>query len=112
TAPLMVFLYDRVFERDSVRTAGSIRWYFYVALAATWAIFAWLLVSGPRAAVVGLASGVSPWVYLLNQTVVIPRYLWLTVWPHSLVAFYGWPLSLTLRDVWPYAALLLGLAAL
>lgn len=110
TAPLMVVLYDRVFASDASRTARSARWRFYSALGATWVIFAWLLASGPRAGTVGLDSGVSPWVYLLNQTVVIARYLWLTVWPHSLVAFYGWPLPLTLRDVWPYAALILCLA--
>ena len=43
------------------------------------------------------------WTYLLNQTVMIAHYLRLAIWPRSLVVFYGWPLPLTLGDVWPYA---------
>jgi tetratricopeptide (TPR) repeat protein len=112
TAPFMVVLYDRVFERDATKIAGRSRLLFYFALASTWLILAGLLMSAPRAGTVGLGSGISPWVYLLNQTMVISRYLWLTIWPHSLVVFYGWPLSLNLLDVWPYAALLVGLAVL
>ena len=59
--------------------------------------------SGPRAAVGGFSAGASAWTYLLNQTVMITHYLRLAIWPRSLVVFYGWPLPLTLGDVWPYA---------
>src|SRR5205085_2149598 len=45
-------------------------------------------------------------------TVMIARYLWLTVWPRPLVANYGWPQLLTLPDVWPYALLVVALIAL
>jgi tetratricopeptide (TPR) repeat protein len=42
----------------------------------------------------------------LNQTVIISEYLRLSLWPRSLVVFYGWPIALTLRDVVPYALLI------
>jgi protein O-mannosyl-transferase len=46
------------------------------------------------------------WTCLLNQTVMIARYLRLAIWPRSLVVFYGWPLPLTLPDVLPYGLLI------
>ena len=52
------------------------------------------------------------WTYLLNQSIIIPRYLSLVVWPQSLVMIYGWPQALVLADVWPSAALIVGLFAL
>jgi tetratricopeptide (TPR) repeat protein len=39
----------------------------------------------------------------VNQTVMIVRYLRLTVWPTALVINYGHPLALTLAQVWPQA---------
>jgi tetratricopeptide (TPR) repeat protein len=54
---------------------------------------------------------VSPWTYLLNQTQMIAHYLRLSVWPRSLVVFYGWPVALTLREVLPYALLIVLLLA-
>jgi Flp pilus assembly protein TadD len=71
-----------------------------------------LVAVGPRAAVAGFSSGVSPWTYLLNQSVMITRYLRLTIWPDSLVVFYGWPVALTAADVAPYLAAIVGLLAL
>src|SRR5262249_32979767 len=68
----------------------------------------------PRPHSAGFSAGISPWTYLLNQTVMIVRYLRLTIWPHALVLNYGWPRSLTLADVWPSALFVvaLGLATL
>ena len=63
------------------------------------------MASGPRSAVGGFSTGISPWTYLLNQTQMIAHYLRLTFWPRALVVFYGWPVALTLRDVLPYALL-------
>jgi protein O-mannosyl-transferase len=70
-----------------------------------------LLWSGPRPHSAGFSSGASPWTYLLNQTVMIVRYLRLAVWPSSLVVNYGWPRPLTLADVAPYAAVVVALIA-
>ena len=112
TAPLAVVLYDRVFAFGSLKRAFEKRRRFYVALAATWVVLAGVIWSAPRAESAGFSTGISPWTYLLNQTVVVTEYLGLAVWPHSLVAFYGWPLPLTLGDVLPYAAFILSLLAI
>jgi tetratricopeptide (TPR) repeat protein len=111
TAPVVVVLYDRVFAFGSSRSAFKARRRFYAALAATWLVLAAAIWSAPRAESAGFATGVSAWTYLLNQTVIITEYLHLAVWPRSLVAFYGWPLPLTLGDVLPYATLILALLA-
>ena len=111
TAPLVVVLYDRVFVFDSFRDAIRSRRGLYAGLAATWAVLAALMWSGPRSAVGGFSTGISPWTYLLNQAQMIAHYLRLTVWPRSLVVFYGWPVALTLGDVLPYALLVTALLA-
>jgi len=111
SAPIVVALYDRVFVFDSFRDDLRSRRGLYVGLAATWLVLAALMWSGPRSAVGGFSTGISPWTYLLNQTQMITHYLRLTVWPRSLVVFYGWPVMLTLRDVLPYALLVTVLLA-
>jgi len=111
TAPVMVALYDRVFAFDSWRDAVRNRWRLYAGLGATWVILAVIVLNGARSGVAGLSSGVSPWTYLLNQTIVITHYLRLSIWPSGLVVFYGWPAPLTLGDVVPYAVLILALMA-
>ena len=108
-APLLVALYDRVFLYGSWRDALRARSSLYLGLAASWLVLAGLVMSGPRAAVSGFASGVSHWTYLLNQAAIVVEYLHHTVWPTGLVVFYGWPETLTLGDVLPQA---LGIAVL
>jgi Flp pilus assembly protein TadD len=44
---------------------------------------------------------VTPWVYLLNQAVMIVHYLRLTFWPSGMVLDYGVPRVLTLAQVAP-----------
>jgi protein O-mannosyl-transferase len=105
TAPAMMVLYDRVFLFDSFRQAFRARGGFYAALAGTWLLLAALVASHGQTLSSGFGTArVSVWTYLLNQTVMLTRYLWLSVWPQSLVLYYGWPQPLTLADVWPYAA--------
>ena len=111
TAPVMVALYDRVFAFDSWRDAVRNRWRLYAGLGATWILLAASALNGARSGVAGFSSGVSPWTYLLNQTIVITHYLRLSFWPSGLVVFYGWPAPLTLGDVVPYAILILALMA-
>jgi hypothetical protein len=103
TAPVMIALYDRVFVYDSTARAMRARWRLYAGLAATWLVLVWLMSTGPRIYSAGFSAGVSPWTYLLNQTVMIVRYLRLAVWPSSLVVNYGWPMPLGLRDALPQA---------
>src|SRR3989442_13802547 len=57
------------------------------------------------------AATVSPIAYALNQAQMIGRYLWLTVWPRSLVVDYGLPRTLHVGDVVPQGLLILALLA-
>jgi tetratricopeptide (TPR) repeat protein len=112
TAPVVVMLYDVIFVFESPRKAISERWRFYAALCMSWVVLAALVWSGPRVHTAGFSTGVSPWTYLLNQTVMITRYLHLALWPRALVVNYGWPVPLALGDVLPYALFVTALLAL
>jgi tetratricopeptide (TPR) repeat protein len=103
TAPAMVWLYDAVFVFGSLLIALRKRWPLYLGLAATWLILAAAIWSGPRTHSAGFSTNVDPWTYLLNQTVLITRYLSLTVWPRGLVVAYGPVQPLTFIAVWPFA---------
>lgn len=109
TAPLTVLLYDRVFVFRSTREAIRARRRLYAGLACTWLVLVGLLWSGPRSHSAGFSTDISPWTYLLNQAVMVARYLRLAVWPRALVVNYGWPRPLTLSDVWPQAVLVVAL---
>jgi protein O-mannosyl-transferase len=105
TAPIMVAVFDRIFLFDSWREALRSRWRLYSGLALTWLILVYLIAPGPRAHSAGFFSGADTWVYLLNQSRIIPRYLRLVFWPSDLVINYGPPVEYSLTDVLPYAAL-------
>ena len=109
TAPVAVVLYDLVFEFDSPGDALASRKILYTGLAATWVELGAIIWRWPRSTV-GLTA-VSPWIYLLNQAQMIARYLWLSIWPRSLVVDYGVPQPLSLGAVLPQAALVVALAA-
>jgi tetratricopeptide (TPR) repeat protein len=113
TAPLIVFLYDRVYLYPSVRDAARQRAPLYAGLAATWLLLAALIWSGPRSLSAGFtahdANGLR---YLLNQAVMIVRYLRLAIWPRDLVLYYGWPVPLTVAAVLPQLAAVSALLAL
>jgi tetratricopeptide (TPR) repeat protein len=116
----MVILYDRTFLFSSWRQTARSRWPLYLGLAGTWVELAWLVSSVPRGSSAGwspdpgLVTPVTPWVYLLNQAVMIVRYLRLTFWPSAMVLDYGVPRALTLVQVVPQMAVvsLLGLLTL
>ena len=113
TAPLAVMLYDRLFVFDSVRSALRTRGRLYAGLASTWLLLAALVWSAPRNLSAGYtAHDADVWTYLLNQCVMIARYLWLSIWPRDLVVYYGWPRPMSLADVVPQAAVVLSLLAL
>jgi Flp pilus assembly protein TadD len=102
TAPLMVVIFDRVFLFDTIGQAMRRRWPFYGALAATWALLAALLLSHSGISSGGFATAhTSTWNYLLNQSIIVTRYLRLALWPSGLVFYYGWARPLAFLDVWP-----------
>ena len=102
TAPLMVLLYDVVFQSGSFRSLLERRWPLHLGLAATWTILLALTWSGPRARTAGFSAGANAWDYLLNQSVMVTRYLGLAVWPNALVLDYGSPPPTSVHAVWPY----------
>ena len=53
----------------------------------SWSRLIALVLSGPRSNTVGFSNddGISPWVYLLNQSRMVTQYLHQTVWPRLLV---------------------------
>ncbi len=97
TAPVLVVLYDRVFLFGSLRDAFARRRALYLGLAANWLVLGWLIAGTERSTVGGDAA--AAWTYLLNQAVLIARYLRLAVWPVGLVSDYGVPRALSLGDV-------------
>ena len=102
-APIVVLLYDRTFAFGSFREAFRQRGRFYAALCATWLVLAALLWSSPRGDSAGFAgASVSPWTYLLDQSVMVVRYLRLAFWPRGLVLDYGEPMRVTFAEVAPY----------
>ncbi len=101
TAPVLVLLLDRTFVAGSFAAAWRARWKYYLLLAATWLLLAWLMVRADRrGGIVGLGLGMGSWEYLVTQGHAIALYLKLSLWPHPLVVDYGHPLF-PLREVWP-----------
>jgi protein O-mannosyl-transferase len=114
TAPVVVLFYDRAFLAGSFGEAWRRRYGLYLALAATWAVVAALLIStGFHGGTTGFAvRKFTCWSYLLTQPGVIVHYLWLTLWPAGLCLDYNWPAARTLGEVvWP-GILVVGLLGL
>lgn len=112
SAPLLVVLFDRTFLGGTWREAWQARGRLWLALAATWLLLAFLMLStGGRGGTAGIGMGMSSWHYLLTQCRAIVTYLGLAVWPHPLVFDYGVGLERGLGAVWPQAVFLLGLLA-
>ncbi len=107
TAPFTVVVYDRVFLFASIRDAFHARWRFYAGLALTWLTLAGSMLSHGSISSGGFQSAqTTTWTYVMNQTVIVTRYLQLVIWPRPLVLYYGWTRALTIGDVWPYALLI------
>ncbi|MBS0664338.1 MAG: tetratricopeptide repeat protein [Verrucomicrobia bacterium] len=113
TAPVVAFAYDRTFVAGSAAAAWRQRWKFYLALAATWLVLTWLLltVGGTRGIAAGFGLGVTPWTYALTQCRAVVLYLKLVFWPHPLVLDYGTDVVRDPGAVWMQAVLLTGLVA-
>ena len=112
TAPLVVLLYDRTFIARSFAEAWRRRGRYHGALAATWLVLLFLLLTqhgSSRAAAGSFDPAVNGWTYLLKQCDAIVHYLQLAVWPHPLVVDYGTGVVRQLAAVFPQAVLLVGL---
>ena len=89
-APLLVVLYDRTFVAGSFRAGWERNSKFYVALASTWLLLAFLVLgAGNRGGTIGSAAGVTPWDYALCQSRAVLHYARLALWPSPLIFDYG-----------------------
>jgi len=112
SAPLIVLLYDRTYVAGSFRESFRQRWRFYMALAATWALLAWLVASTTsRGGSAGFGTAVTWGEYGLIQCQAIVHYLRLAFWPQPLVFDYGIVEVRNLSTVAPQALLLAALLA-
>jgi tetratricopeptide (TPR) repeat protein len=110
TAPLLVLLYDRTFVAGGFAAAWRERRGFYLSLAATWLLLAWLMLgNNQRDGIVGFGLGVSAWEYLLTQCRALTTYLQLSFWPHPLVLDYGAEMVRRPGEVWWQGILVLTL---
>jgi tetratricopeptide (TPR) repeat protein len=114
TAPLAVFLYDRIFLSGSFRETLRRRWGLYLALAATWALPAWMILSpGTRQPVSAgfRMPGIAPMDYAVTQLGVILHYLKLSFWPAGLCLDYNWQRAKGLAEILPGAVVVGALLA-
>ena len=102
SAPVVVFLYDRTFLAGSFHESWQRRWGYYLALASTWLLLAWLVArTGLLHQSYGKPAGsILPeftWrTYLATQPGAIMHYLRQAFWPSGLCLDYCWPAA-TLR---------------
>jgi tetratricopeptide (TPR) repeat protein len=105
SAPLMVLLYDRTFVAGSFREAWRRRRGWYLWLAASWIVLAYLVAStGLRGGTIGASAGVTWWQYAMSQSRAIVCYLGLALWPRPLIFDYGSDF-VTFGEIFPYAVL-------
>lgn len=111
SAPLLVFVFDRTFVSGTFREAWRCHGKFYLGLAATWLLLAYLVAgTGNRGGTAGFgAGGVSSWHYALTSAYALGKYLKLTVWPDPLVFDYGVGLKKELLPVLPQGLLIVAL---
>jgi tetratricopeptide (TPR) repeat protein len=118
TAPIAVILIDRALVFPSFTEAFRARRSLYLGLSASLLILVVLAVAEPRGNSAGFAvrsdaaAEVSLRGYLLNQSLIVPHYFKLLVWPSDLVIDYGYMSPLRVVDVLPYAGTLIVLSGL
>ncbi len=94
TAPIMILICDYVLVAGSMREIVQRRCMYYIALFATWGIFAALYVhsmAGILANAGMVTSDVSALSYLGTQCGVLIQYLRLAFYPRGLCLDYAWP---------------------
>ena len=104
TAPLLVWLYDRIFLAKSFREALRRRAALYAGLAATWGLLALVITTSPdmsQNAGFGL-KGMAPLEYAASQPGVLFHYIRLSLWPTNLCLDYTWHMARAVDEIlWP-----------
>jgi tetratricopeptide (TPR) repeat protein len=113
TAPIIVLLYDFMFQGGSIKDALAKRWVLYAGLAATWALLAVIMIAAPASETAGFGlRSTSSWEYCRSEFIVIAYYVRLSLWPGPLCFdYFGWPKAQTAAQVAPYAVVVSALAA-
>ena len=111
TAPVLVWLYDRLSGGAGWRAALRRHRLLYFGYGLAWLVMGYLWATAhpeslPTAGF-GLA-GVSPWQYLLSQPPVIVHYLRLVIWPWPLILDYGWQPGQDGLPLWAALLVLIG----
>jgi Flp pilus assembly protein TadD len=89
TAPVVVALFDRTFLSENWRQLWRDRRWLYLGLGTSWLALLWLMLVSPHPNIVGFDLHIGPVDYLMNQALVITRYLRLAIWPDALLLDYG-----------------------
>jgi tetratricopeptide (TPR) repeat protein len=104
SAPVIVLLYDRTFLAGSFREAWRRRGPVHGALLLTWIPLAMWVAGAPnRGGTSGWGVGVGFGQYWATQFQAVMHYLWLAVWPRTLIADYGVRWVRSAGEVVPYA---------
>jgi protein O-mannosyl-transferase len=114
TAPIVILLYDAIFLSGSFRRALVERWGLYLAMAATWSVLVWVLVSTNfHAETTGFrVPRFTPWSYFLTEPEVLVNYLRLAFWPDALCFAYDLEPAITPERIVGPGFLILGLFGL
>ena len=111
SAPLMVPLYDRAFLSGSFREAWRRRWPQYLALATTWIVLSYVVISADSFATTLRITKMrwTRWEYLATQMNVILYYLRLSLWPTPFSLGHPWPIAKTWMSILPPTAVVVTL---
>jgi protein O-mannosyl-transferase len=105
TAPILAFLYDRIFFTSSIKEIIKRRKGFYLCLFSSWSVLVMSTLAIMKAQPVGFGSAgfglqeFTPFQYAITQAGVVLHYLKLSVWPSSLCFDYLWPVSTEISQV-------------
>jgi protein O-mannosyl-transferase len=101
TAPLVLLLYDRTFLSGSFNQAFRQRWGLYVAMASTWALLVFLVISTGMLGHRDKDNLFDSWTYFCSQPgVILTHYLPLCFWPHPLCILNSLDFKFDLSVVW------------
>ncbi|MEL6897136.1 MAG: hypothetical protein AAFP90_13605, partial [Planctomycetota bacterium] len=95
TAPLTIFLFDRLVTADSFRNVLRRRWLVYAGMLTPFVWFVpsvtrWLSPASESSSMGFGMKQISSWEYLRTQPEVILHYLRLSFWPHPQSIDYAW----------------------
>lgn len=108
SAPLVVFLCDRAFVAGSVAAAWRARRHYYLALAATWLVLGFLvLTNARRGGSAGFGTEIDAWSYALTQCQALLLYVKLAFWPAGQVFDYGTATAGSLGEVAVHAVIVI-----